>query len=322
MRVTHSVETTDERKARLERIKTVSQTPGVQRQAFETVKFEGDYAVAIRYGNSIAAVTGDGELYEPKDKETEEGEFVRAERVTPGVNPKNRSYELGAAPSNKMIGDVHIPCGVCAIIAGGGAGKTPIAHALASAGVEKYSVVRLGEPLAGYTSNEQDAAFGLAQALVENSDVVLDSIKDALAMGGNAMKSGISRDVLTLISSWSTIACEAGVTIYIPINPSSKDPEVVEMLNEIGRSNATMTIAKTGEMWEFTSRQGEGLQRAEGEMKVDYDEDGTAIVRFKSSNKSSAGEITNRVLNASLNYDMMDRAVRRSLSIDLHDDIN
>lgn len=324
IRNTHSIETLSTRRQSMEALFTSATSPGLQRAKFETAiaKDKMDYAVAIQYGGSIAAVDRDGNFYSkpvdhPKDGDTTQADYVHFDDVTPGVHPSFKDFTLGAAPANKRVGNVIIPCGVCAIIAGAGEGKTPLAHALAAFGVADYSVVRVGEPLAGYTDNQADAAYGLAEAVVSSSNIVLDSVKDLLASGGNLMKSGISRDLLTSLSSWSTTGCEAGATIFVPINPSVDDAEVIQMILSSSKSNATMAIVKAGSRWEYWARQGEGLARNHGFIDLSFDVNGTPSIKMESRSVSANREEINYSSKPNLasyvHVDIMTDALRRSL---------
>jgi len=201
----------------------------------------------------------------------------------------------GSAPTNKMVNGIRIPAGVCLIVAGADTGKTPMAHALAGADGANYSVVRYGEPLAGYLADEKLGAKALAECVFGSSDVVLDSVKDVLALAaGGAMKSGISRGALPLLSRWGAIAASVGCTLYIPLNPSSSDDDVVELLVEAAKSNATMTIFAAGNgSWHYVSRRGEGLQRERGSFDTSFTGDGlmsiTNVVNDDSSGKTPDG---------------------------------
>lgn len=179
----------------------------------------------------------------------------------------------GATYGTKQIGRIIIPSGLCLIVAGGGAGKTPLAHALAGFDRDSYGIVRAGEPLAGYSVDQDVIAASLGAAMFENDSVVLDSIKDLLAQGGSAMKSGISRSALVEMTAWSILAHALGVTIYAPLNPSSDDKEVVALMAEAARSNATSTItfaggSESGSDWTYYARQGEGLPRVKASLHL------------------------------------------------------
>lgn len=237
------------------------------------------FAVSVRFGRGVARVDASGLEIEIKktgsfDEEEDDAQLNARLLRAKTINPKLVSALKGAAFGNKKIGGITMPCGVCLILGGGGSGKTPLAHALARASrTSEYGAVRIGEPLSGYSSSQHETAFDIAQGMVMYSDVVVDSIKDLLASGGNLMKAGISRDVLTTVSEWSSLACDMGVTLYVPINPSSVDDDVVALLAEAARSNATSTILHKGNgKWDYFGRTGEGLDRIAGH--IDFSKNG------------------------------------------------
>jgi len=64
--------------------------------------------------------------------------------------------------------------------------------------------------------------------------------------------------------------------LYIPLNPSSADQEVVDLLVEAAQSNATMTISVVSDgVWKYSSRRGEGLKREGGTFVTSFTGDGT-----------------------------------------------
>jgi len=183
----------------------------------------------------------------------------------------------GSAPTNKVSHGLRIPNGVAIVIGGANAAKTPVTHMLAGLNDADYAALRYGEPLSGYLADEKLGAKALAECLFYNSDVVLDSVKDILALAtGGAMKSGISRGALPLLSRWGAVAASVGSTLYIPLNPSSADQEVVDLLVEAAQSNATMTISVVADgVWKYSSRRGEGLKREGGTFVTSFTGDGT-----------------------------------------------
>jgi hypothetical protein len=224
--------------------------------------------------------------------------------------------DRGSAPTNKMIYDVRIPAGLCLIVGAAAAGKTPLAHALAGHGGATYHVARYGEPLAGYETNEESAAVQVAHAIVNGYDVVLDSVKDILSlMSGAAMKSGLSREVLPLFSRWSTIAADAGVTLYVPVNPSSPDEEVVDLLVEATKSNATMTIHSSGgDSWSYVARRGEGLKREQGSFTARYNSQGLVDIHSGASSAASSREyITSNITGDDISDSAFAASLRRSV---------
>lgn len=197
----------------------------------------------------------------------------------------------GSAPANKVlsVGEV-MPCGLTMVLGGADKAKTPLTHLLASDRVESYAAIRYGEPLAGSELDESALARALCGALLdpEVADIVLDSVKDLLASAsGGAMKSGIARGVLPIISNLSVICAEAGVTVYSPINPSTADPALMEDWKIILKSNVvTAVVPGDGDEWIFTSRRGEGLKRNNYAAKVAFNDDG--LLHFKSNLVSAA----------------------------------
>jgi len=278
----------------------------VFREAFDNfVKTYGAEATLLNFpfGASNILISADGNRVQYPKGIKDEAEGTYSARVAAykealrrtGWNQRFESnLHAGCAPTNKMIGDVRVPAGLCLIVGGAAAGKTPLAHALAGFGDQDYHIVRYGEPLAGYITNEDDAAFKVAQALLSGYDVVLDSVKDVLSlMGGAAMKSGLSREVLPLFSRWATLAADTGCTLYVPVNPSSPDDEVVQLLVEATKSNATMTVySDGGDRWSYVARRGEGLQRESGSFTAKFAKDGTMDLMNGSSSAASAKEYT------------------------------
>lgn len=288
-------------------------TEGLQRSNFmktiQNVKDEAVPIMTVKYGDSAVSVNAFGSaLVTKKDR--------KLTGFSTGMNPIFETAPKGAAPLNKRIGKLKIQAGLCLIVAGGGAGKTPLAHTLAAANCRDYHVVRVGEPLAGYAADNESVAYSIGLAMQSSSDIVLDSVKDLLSGGGSAMKSGISRDALVSLSSLASLACEAGCTIYVPINPSTPDPEVLQLLAEVSRSNATMTIVGTdSENWEFVSRQGEGLMRLKGSIKLKFNKDGLGEVEGISSSSTEVSESeSSHHIAMVLSVDAMSAAIRRSMS--------
>lgn len=232
---------------------------------------DDEVALVVSYDGARVAVNKDGD-----EILMEKGTAYKA------VNDVLKGLQ-GSAPGNVRIGEVIVPAGVCAIVGAGNTGKSPLSHALASSGKEEYAVVRVGEPLSGYASSKYESALDLARAMLKSPCVVVDSIKDVLSSGsGAAMKSGLNRDALTAVSTWSAQACDLGTTLFIPINPSTPEPGVVAMIAEAAKSNATSCLLYAGgTSWEFFARTGEGMERVhafltftkDGKLIMDVDRD-------------------------------------------------
>lgn len=255
-------------------LRVLRDTAGRQRSLFEALakSASGDPLFSVTYGTAVSTVRGDGSLWvQPKAaKKTAASTTDPADDSAiippfPGLSAALRGIITpGAAPLNKKVGAIHIPCGVCAIVAGGGVGKTPLAHTLAASGVDSYGIVRVGEPLAGYAMKHSEVADDLVQAMYHESDIVLDSIKDLLASGSALMKGGISRTALVSLSEWGSLAAALGCTLYVPVNPSG-DSALISVMVEQAKSNATMTVWDADAKWYWSARGGEALHRLEGE---------------------------------------------------------
>lgn len=217
----------------------------------------------------------------------------------------------GSLPSNFKVGGLDIRAGVCAIVGGGGVGKTPLAHALA-AYADEYAVVRFSEPFAGYTTSQRECAFQLADALRQHRAVVFDSVKDILAGGGSAMKSGLSRDALTTLSSWSIAAANCGATLFVPVNPSTSDPDTIEILIEALRSNVSAVLYSTSPgSWEYSCRTREGGNRTTGTMDTKWS-NGQLTIGAKPS--GFVGQATNSdITTGELHADRLHRSILSSL---------
>lgn len=242
-------------------------------------------------GNEFAHAVDAGTEPDPGDIATlnsRDKEKLRSAKFPIGVHT-HTGIPAGAAPTNKMIGSLRVPSGVVLVVGGASSGKTPLVHALAGATGSDYDVVRYGEPLAGYICDESLAARFLCESVLRTPDVVVDSVKDILAEAtGGSMKSGISRGALPILSRWGSIAASVGATLYIPVNPSSKDSEVIDLLVEASESNATSVFYYVDSgVWNYTSRRGEGLRREEGSFHTKYTGDGLVEVQRVTRNAIS-----------------------------------
>lgn len=297
---------------RIKQLEAVADEVGVRRSEFnEAIKALGDDEPAVTMGwlGVTVSINKNGDpIFDDQQK---------LAKFPSGVHMTAKAALPGSAPGNKRIGDMLVPCGGIGIAASGGLGKTPLAHALASNGKSSYSVVRVGEPLAGYASSslsKETIAYSLALAVLNSSDVVLDSIKDLLASSGGLMKSGISREALVSICDWSSAACDAGCSIYIPINPSTKDEEVQEMMIEIGKSNSTSLIAPANlKTWNYFNRRGEGLLRTTGQFEMEFGSNGLAAVSSINQSKTISDDDFTKVVATVLSREAVSFAARRAL---------
>lgn len=295
----------------------------------------GSEAVALdQKGDEVMVVSGT-ETYtievvnDAGDAEEKEETRSKYEKMDARSSTRGWKVELsdvvpaGSAPTNKMIGDTRIPCGVVLVVGGASTAKTPMVHALAEASVEEYCVVRYGEPLSGYITDPRDAALALGHAMMHYSDIVFDSVKDLLAFApGGAMSSGLSRGALPVLSDLSALAATAGCTIYVPLNPSTPAADIVEMVVEAAKSNVSMVlvtetvVVESGEAsWLGLSRMGEGLQREVSRLKTWFDSDSVLQIGHVKGKSARPRASTNSTVTtaASLGNNEVDALLRRSL---------
>lgn len=285
----------------------------------------------IDLGRSRSTVLADGTLLprvivfpgtdDTVDEET--GDVVRGTRrrvevrepMALGVHIAT-DVPTGSAGTVKITSGYRTPAGVALIVAGGNAGKSPIAHALAGSSGSEYEIVRYGEPLANYIVEEQLACDDLALKLFHFDEVIVDSVKDVLAMAsGGAMKSGISRGALPILSRWGAIAASMGKSIYVPINPSSDDDEVFTLLVEASKSNSTTVLFPAGNdglEWTYLSRRGESLLRSKGGVTFRYIDDGVAEFASSTCPTSITDIEAEKVVRIAIEGDDFMRIVKRS----------
>lgn len=269
-----------------------------------------EHAFSVPFGKGIGRVRGNGSLLDVAAKSGVEGPIAEMEYSTDRfwVNPKISSLCIpGSVPLNKTVDGMPVPCGVCVIIGASGVGKTVLAHRLASSGVDNYGVVRSGEPFAGYSVSHSVIAEHIGVATAHYSDVVVDSIKDLLAIGGAAMKGGVSRTALLELSAWSILGATLGTTFYVPLNPSNSDSEMIKLMTEVAISSSTMVMTPRGDgaEWNYIVRTGEGMPRHNGYFKLQRSEDHRrepSVVDHESvsvlnHNSSSYDEIVRGVLD-------------------------
>lgn len=302
--------------SRIQALKDTSSSVGIRRADFKAALGtldDDEPAITIGYDGVYVSVNRHGDpLFDEK------GELAR---YPSGVAPKLACPIPGSAPGNKKVGSMIVPSGSIGILAGGGHGKSPLATALAAAGVPSFSMVRVGEPLAGYASSslsKETIAYSIAVAMLDSSDVVIDSIKDLLSSGGNLMKSGLSRGALITLSDWASAACDAGCSLYIPINPSDTSDEVLELMIQAGKTNTTSLITvQSGNTWTYYNRTGESLPRVTGTLELEFGGDGVASVTSNAVSPSAISEKAfSKVVTTILTKEAISFAARRALSLD------
>lgn len=239
-----------------------------------------DGILSINLGNGAPRVFGlDGEavaIYDrvKKQVEVEGGKFETQDvlQFSGYKESKHRGWSPhlldrvipGCVPCVGTLLGARIGAGVLVVVGKGDSSKTPFAYAIAEeiGGEDGYEVIRLGEPLSGYNTDLETATDDIVKAIISSRVIVMDSIKDVLGTaGGNATSSGLSRGAFQFISDLGTIAASRGCIIIIPVNPSSADTKVADLLTEAAKSNATMVAIGADRNWEVLGRTGEGLLR-------------------------------------------------------------
>lgn len=214
---------------------------------------------------------------------------------SPGIHASIPTFDVGSAVRTVQLrpgAQFALPSGFVGVIGAAGTGKTPFSLGLSMRSTNP-ALVRAGEPFAGYHMSLRSAFSELVADMFTSDVVVLDSIKDALT-GGAAMKGGLSRSVLPLISGLSIVGTSLGVTIISPINPSSADTDMLESLTNAVSSNATAVFASTGNEWFGQLRTREGGIRHEMHVKLLYkDGQGYPDLIFNDSEGSPLDEVDN-----------------------------
>lgn len=171
-----------------------------------------------------------------------------------------------------VVDGIPLVAGVNVIFGGADASKSPVLRHIAAH--TPSTMIRFGEPLPGYV-RETDA---LAKALLSSTTPVicLDSIKNLVGrLAGNAMTSGVSREVFAMLSDWSSFFAERGQAVVTIINVSTDDEKALNMTVEALRTNtnATWRSARNG-MIEWQHRTGEGRIRNSGTVQIVWQGDG------------------------------------------------
>lgn len=285
------------------------------RERIENLSQQADDEVVVRlpFGDDVISITAKRVCSHTDD----EAASLAFEGVVSGV--RDPDMPPGCVPTNKMLSiGKRMPAGLVLVLGAADKAKTPMVHLLASDNVDGYAVVRYGEPLSGNSVSPVQAACDLATALLTHSDIVVDSIKDLLAAAkGGAMRvTSISRGAFPILSALSTIACDLGVTIYAPINPSSDGQEVISAVAEAVKSNVATVFTATDDGWVVSARRGEGLQRENYRVRTCFSED-DLIMHFVSGKSAATGGSPGRKpvdVIAPLSDAEVNSCIRKSLS--------
>lgn len=219
----------------------------------------------------------------------------------------------GSIPYNGTFNGIAIPAGIILLVAPSGVGKSPFAQALArsvqastpSAKNTAPGIVRTGEPFIGYQHSRLQVAASIALGIASFDALVVDSIKDLLSSdGGAAMKGGISRSAIGVLSDWGAAAAACGCTMIVPVNPGVDDPDTYNAVVQACRSNGTATFWSDGnsDRWDYDIRTGEGLARATGSI--------SSIVPSPGASNASVG-VNDSYLNTRFQKENLDLIMPR-----------
>lgn len=305
------------RQTRTARLKALFYDVGARRRAataagFNTagrLSFNGkaiDYAWQGRGGKAVAS-----ELVGSDDAQREEykrlvGAALRDDMLGPN---------LGACFGSKKIGEMVIPTGIVLIVGGTSAGKTPVAHALAAASAdEEFGLVPIGEPFFGYSFQKGADVRRIIATAAKHANIVLDSTKDMLGQGGALSSGGISRAAMDELGELSAFGHKVGATFFVPANPASSSPNVIENFLEMVRSSGSSVAVLTDSGWELATRTHEGGLRLTSKFNVKYAKD-VAVVNGSEApsnnpNSAAAHIMSGRVSNVSMSA--LASAVRRA----------
>lgn len=248
----------------------------------------------IEFGNYVVGVSARAEITDVRTVSkflSDLNDGKPAHETFLGVNrdfASSLGLQPGCAPAVRMwsIGEVA-PSGLTLVLGGADLAKTPAVHLLGYDDSDpkggSYKDIRYGEPMSGSALSELDVATELAVALLQHDSIVIDSIKDLLAeASGGAMASGVSRGALPIFSSMSTIACDLGVAVYSPINPSVDDDKVMNAMTVAVKSNVCSLVVPDDDNLVFSCRVGEGLRRRNFRAPVHFPDD-SLIMEFRDS---------------------------------------
>lgn len=196
-----------------------------------------------------------------------------------GLTDKGWSFvhELEKRPITKLatVSGLVINSGVGTIIGGANSAKSPLLLAIATQA--KMNIVLFGEPVGGgTTSSARLAAIRILDALTDPKGigVAIDSIKNLVSRSqGASMSKGTSRELLPMLSDWSTLAIQLGKSIITVVNIGTDDAAAVKEYEEAVLTNVTsrysVNTPGTGN-FTVTTRMGYALKRLEQKLSLTW----------------------------------------------------
>lgn len=232
--------------------------PNITVDSIDAVPADDRPQVSVALGNMSYGLMADGSVVELAGK--------RVYAHPAGFETQNELQVVA------VVDGIPIVSGVNVIFGGADASKSPVLRYIADK--TQAAMIRFGEPLPGYTRETGELARQLLSATT--NVICVDSVKNLIGrLAGNAMTSGISREVFAMLSDWSSFFAERGQAVVTIINVSTGDEKALAMTIEALRSNTNATwCSRTDGTIEWQHRTGEGRKRNSGEATVVWQGDG------------------------------------------------
>lgn len=244
-----------------------------------------------------------------------ESEVTAAKRLTQRFRGWNNSVRdvavIGSIPCVAEVAGARYGAGLYVVAGRGDVGKTPFVHAFGAllGGNKGYYPIRFGEPMAGYNTDFDMFIEDVAAALVHDHVIVIDSLKDVMSVvEGTTATGGYSKGAFQLLSDIGAMAASRGSAVIVSVNPNSNDARLIDMMNEIARSNATALVVGDGANWDVFMRTGEGLPRLKHSLVSEYDE---LVMKFQSSTRAASHRTSINNVQSVVDYAEFEAVVRR-----------
>lgn len=232
----------------------------------------------IALGTTSYALMGDGSV-----------ETIAHARVwSHGDRPT--TFEVGQIGDVATIDGIPAAHGINVIYGLADTGKTPILEYVAN--TLKATLIRAGEPFPGYLRSTAELAGAMIGAVTPA--ICIDSLKNVTGrLSGNATRGGLSREFFASLSDLSSFFAERQQAVFIVVNISSQQKEVVDETVQALESNSIglWHVTSSGKI-EWLVRTHAGRRRRKGTNHVTWAGDG--VVRsLRSQNDTGSANPVN-----------------------------